>query len=43
MCAIVNDGLQCWGFDVAGELGNNSTTEAHTPVAVTGLTTGVQP
>jgi len=32
-----------WGFDVAGELGNNSTTEAHTPVAVTGLTTGVQP
>jgi alpha-tubulin suppressor-like RCC1 family protein len=36
-CAVVNGGVQCWGSDQHGQLGNNSTTESNVPVAVSGL------
>lgn len=36
-CAVVNGGVQCWGRNVSGQLGNNSTGESHVPVAVVGL------
>ncbi len=41
-CTIVNGGVQCWGYNTYGEIGNNSTTDVHTPVAVTGLGSGAQ-
>ena len=41
-CAISTNGVQCWGRNVRGELGNNAITNSSAPVAVTGLTGGVQ-
>ena len=40
-CAIVNGGAWCWGYNVDGELGNNSTVNSHVPSQVHGLTSGV--
>lgn len=40
-CAVVNGGLKCWGLNANGEMADGSVTERHTPVDVTGLTSGV--
>ena len=41
-CALRSDGtVQCWGNNRWGQLGDGSTMERHTPVAVDGLTGAV--
>ena len=36
-CAIVDQKAQCWGWNLSGQLGNGSLSDAPTPTAVTNL------
>lgn len=41
-CAVTEGKVQCWGRNTSGQLGNGSTTNALSPVFVSGITDAVE-
>jgi uncharacterized repeat protein (TIGR01451 family) len=41
-CAVIAGGVQCWGNNGSGQLGNNSSASSGVPVAVSGIGAGAQ-